>query len=297
MHPLNCSQSTIAFYPSDQLRCSFMAGKHPMMCTPTISSVLVTKTLIDSGAGLNILSAETFEKLQLSYEHLMPTKPFSGVTEGSTVPIGQVHQPVTFGESKNYHTEIIIFDVAHLHLPYNAILGYPALAKFMVVIHHGSNVLKMPGSGGTITIPCDEKDAVSTLERAYRAAVAECSDDKEDELPREDPHKKKKEPLPTEHLGASDSVPGDGAMPPIAMECALGAILRPGWGLPTGGGVPGMTSEAGASFEHILRKHSRTLPPSSHESFIRPIREIGEAQDVRRGDCPAPPIAVVSTFD
>ncbi|KAI5013386.1 hypothetical protein ZWY2020_034498 [Hordeum vulgare] len=123
MRPLNWSRTTIAFDPRDQLSCSFMASKLPMMCTSTISNVLVTKTLIDSGAGLNVLSAETFEKLQLPYEQLMPTKPFSGVTEGSTMPIGQVHLPVTFGERKIYHTEIIVFDIAHVHVPYNAILG------------------------------------------------------------------------------------------------------------------------------------------------------------------------------
>ncbi|KAI4996279.1 hypothetical protein ZWY2020_048045 [Hordeum vulgare] len=192
-----------------------MAGKLPMMCTPTISNVLVTKTLIDSGVGLNVLSVETFEKLKLPYEQLMPTKPFSRVTEGSTIPIGQVHQPVTFGEHQNYHNKVIVFDVAHIHLPYNAILGYPTLAKFMAVVHHGYNVLKIPGSGGVITIPCHEKDVICALERAYRAAAMERSDDEDDELPREDLYKKK-ELLPTECLGASGSVPGDGALPPIA---------------------------------------------------------------------------------
>ena len=146
----------------------------------------------------------------------MPIKPFSGVTDGSTVPIGQVCLPVTFGERKNYHTEIIVFDVAHIHLPYNAILGYPALAKFMAVTHHGYNVLKMPGSGGVITVACDEKDVVCSLERAYRAAAAERSDDKKDFLPHENPRKKKKHLLPAGRPGTSSSTPRDGAPPPIA---------------------------------------------------------------------------------
>ena len=90
------------------------------------------------------------------------------MTDGSTHPIGQVHLPViTFGECNNYHTELIDFDVAHIRLPYNAILGYPALAKFMAVTHHGYNVLKMPGSGGVIAVPCEERDAVCSLERAF----------------------------------------------------------------------------------------------------------------------------------
>ena len=107
----------------------------------------VTKTLIDGGAGLNVLSVETFDSLQVLYDQLLPTKPFSGVTDGSTTPIGQVRPPAIFGKHDNYHTELIDFDVAHIHLPYNAILGYPALANFKAVTHHGYNVLKMPGSG------------------------------------------------------------------------------------------------------------------------------------------------------
>ena len=104
-----------------------------MLSSPIISNVVVTRTLIDGGAGLNVLSMETFNNLQVPYNQLQPTKPFSGVTDGSTVPIGQVRLPVTFGACDNYRTELIDFDVAHIRLPYNAILGYPALAKFMAV--------------------------------------------------------------------------------------------------------------------------------------------------------------------
>ena len=114
------------------------------------------------------------------------------MTNGSTVPIGQVRLPVTFGKCDNYHTELIDFDVAHIRLPYNAILGYPALAKFMVATHHGYNVLKMSGSGGIITVPCEERDEVCSLERAYQAAVLENSDDKGAIRPPEAISKKKK---------------------------------------------------------------------------------------------------------
>ena len=98
------------------------------------------------------------------------------MTDGSTTPIGQVRLPVTFGERKNYRTELIDFDVAHIRLPYNAILGYPALAKFMAVTHHGYNVLEMQGSGGIITVPCEERDAVCSLERAFQAAAIDDPD-------------------------------------------------------------------------------------------------------------------------
>jgi hypothetical protein len=143
------------------------------MCTPIINNITVAKTLIDGGARLSVLSLETFEKMQLPYDRRKPTMPISGVTEGSTVPIGQVRLPVMFGSRSNYRTELIDFDVAHIGLPYNAILGFLALAKFMAVTHHAYNLVKMPGCNcETITIYCDEKDAVNSMEHAYREAAA-----------------------------------------------------------------------------------------------------------------------------
>ena len=77
-----------------------------MLCSPIISNVVVTRTLIDGGAGLNVLSVETFNNLQVPYSQLQPTKPFSGITDGSTIPIGQVRLPVTFGAHDNYRTTL-----------------------------------------------------------------------------------------------------------------------------------------------------------------------------------------------
>jgi hypothetical protein len=102
----------------------------------------------------------------------MRTRPFFGVTEGSTTPFGQVRLPVTFGTGDNYRTESLDFDVAYIALPYNAILGYPALARFMAATHHGFNVLKIPGANGTITVHCNEKDALRSVEHVYREAAA-----------------------------------------------------------------------------------------------------------------------------
>jgi hypothetical protein len=136
------------------------------MCTPTIN-----RTLIDGGAGLNIIPVEVFEKTQVPYHRLMPTRPFFGVIEGSTMPIGQVRLPVTFGTQDNYRTKSLDFDVAYIALPYNAILGYLALAKFMAATHHGFNVLKIPSANDTITMHCNEKDALRSVEHVYLVAA------------------------------------------------------------------------------------------------------------------------------
>ena len=80
--------------------------------------------------------------------------------------------PVTFWGELNYRTEKIVFDVVDLPLPYNGILGCPALAKFMAASHYAYNTLKMPGLVGVISIPSDEKDAIICVDKMYRDAVA-----------------------------------------------------------------------------------------------------------------------------
>jgi hypothetical protein len=125
---LKWSTSKISFDKEDHPISTKAVGTIPPLCTPTINNIAVNRTLIDGGAGLNIISIEVFEKMQVPYHRLMPTRPFFGVTEGSTTPIGQVLLPVTFGTRDDYRTESLDFDVAYIALPYNAILGYPALA-------------------------------------------------------------------------------------------------------------------------------------------------------------------------
>ena len=88
-----------------------------MLCTPTICQVAVTKTLIDGGAGLNMLSVEAFSLLHVPLERLHPSKPFSGVGGGSSSPLGQILLPVTFGTRDNYRTKLIDFDIARIGLP------------------------------------------------------------------------------------------------------------------------------------------------------------------------------------
>ena len=61
----------------------------------------------------------------------------------------------------------------------------------MAVTHNGYNVLKMPGSGGIITVPCEERDAVCSLEHAFQAAAIDDPDSKGERPPMAAPEKKK----------------------------------------------------------------------------------------------------------
>jgi hypothetical protein len=145
-------------------------GTIPLLCTPTINNIVVNRTLIDGGAGLNIISIEVFEKMQVPYHRLMPTRPFFGVTEGSTTPIRQVRLP-HLRHPGQLQAESLDFDVAYIALPYNSILGYPALVRFMAATHHGFNILKILGANDTITVRCNEKDALHSMEHVYREAA------------------------------------------------------------------------------------------------------------------------------
>ena len=94
----------------------------------------------------------------------------------------------------------------------------------MAVTHHGYKVLKMPGSGGIITVPYEERDVLCSLERAYQAAAIGDPDNEGDIHPPEVvPKKKKKQQLRQEpqESGVSSGTtsgpaPTDGAPPSLA---------------------------------------------------------------------------------
>jgi hypothetical protein len=66
--------------------------------------------------------------------------------------------PVTFGETReNYRTEYIKFEVANFETSYHAILGRPAITKFMAVPHYTYLVLKMPYLAGVLSLQGDLK--------------------------------------------------------------------------------------------------------------------------------------------
>jgi hypothetical protein len=57
----------------------------------------------------------------------------------------------------NYRTDYIKFEVADFETSYHAILGRPAIAKFMAVPHYTYLVLKMPSPAGVLSLQGDLK--------------------------------------------------------------------------------------------------------------------------------------------
>jgi hypothetical protein len=121
----------------------------------------LNKVLIDGGSGLNVLFTKTLKKMKLDITHMLTKSntPFYGIVPGNAaIPLGSVVLPVTFGASRdNYRTEYIKFEVADFKTSYHAILGRPAIAKFMAVPHYTYLVLKMPSPAGVLSLQGDLK--------------------------------------------------------------------------------------------------------------------------------------------
>jgi hypothetical protein len=128
---------------------------------PVLAGSRLNKVLIDGGSGLNVLFTKTLKKMKLDITHMLTksTFPFYSIVPGNVaIPLGSVVLPVTSGETReNYRTEYIKFEVANSETSYHAILGRPAIAKFMAVPHYTYLVLKMPSPARVLSLQGDLK--------------------------------------------------------------------------------------------------------------------------------------------
>ncbi|XP_040376377.1 uncharacterized protein LOC121053482 [Oryza brachyantha] len=147
-------------------------GRYPLVLAPVVKSVKLKRVLIDGGSALNILFTKTLDDMKIPRSELRPSNaPFHGVIPGlSATPLGLITLPVTFGTKDNYRTENIYFKVADFETAYHAIIGRPALAKFMAVPHYTYLMVKMPGSHVVITLHSDIKQAFSCEAESYEIA-------------------------------------------------------------------------------------------------------------------------------
>jgi hypothetical protein len=154
-----------------------MAGVRqlPLLVSPTIVNIKLYHVLIDDSVALNLISLATFKKLQIPMSKLQPSCPFSGVGPVLIIPRGCISLLVTFGTPENCHTESVLFDVAEVSLPFNAILGRSSMYQFMTVVHYGYLVLKMSSSNDVLKIRRDPDAGVSTLEKLQAAVQHEAA--------------------------------------------------------------------------------------------------------------------------
>ena len=96
------------------------------------------KVLVDGGSALNLLFTGALKELGLGLLDLTPSdSSFWGVVPGrASRPLGEITLPVQFGTASNFRVEHINFYIADFNTAYHAILGRPALAKFMAIPHY-----------------------------------------------------------------------------------------------------------------------------------------------------------------
>ena len=105
------------------------------------------KVLAVGWSALNVLFVGALKELGLRITDLTPSdSSFWGVVPSkASKPLGEITLPVQFGTASNYH--VADFDTA-----YHAILGRPALAKFMAIPHYAYLVMKKPSPVGVLAL-------------------------------------------------------------------------------------------------------------------------------------------------
>jgi hypothetical protein len=154
--PLRWSEVQITFSRVDQWTSFSEPGCFPLVLKPVVAGSRLDKVLIDGGSRLSVHFTKTLKKMKLDITHMLTksTSPFHGIVpRNAAIPLGSVVLPVTFGETReNYCTVYIMFEVADFETSYHAILGRPAIAKFMAVHHYMYLVLKMPSPAGVLSL-------------------------------------------------------------------------------------------------------------------------------------------------
>jgi hypothetical protein len=169
-------ETAISFDATDCPKSMAGAGQLPLLVSLTITNIKLYHVLIDDGATLNLISLTAFKKLQIPMSKFQPSRPISRVGLMVVMSCGCISLPITFRTSENFRTESVLFDVAEVNFPFNAILGRPALYQFMSVAHYGYLVLKMSSPNGVSKVRGDRDAGVSTLEKLQAlAAVRETS--------------------------------------------------------------------------------------------------------------------------
>ena len=71
-------------------------SRYPLLVTPTIKDVTLSRVLVDRGSSLNILVLKTYDQMGFSRAELEPcSSPFHGVIPGaSATPVGRITLPV-----------------------------------------------------------------------------------------------------------------------------------------------------------------------------------------------------------
>ena len=147
----------------------------PLICPDTHSSCRFSKVLVDNGNSINMLYRYTLEnKLGIPVSQLEKSRTvFHAIIPGlSCTPMGKIKLDVVFGTKDNFRREPTEFEVVDMQSPYHALLGRPALAKFMAAPFVSYLKMKLPGPNGIITVTGDYRRSLECTEEGSKLAEA-----------------------------------------------------------------------------------------------------------------------------
>jgi len=168
------SHREISFSRQDQWATITESGDFPLILDPCINSIRFERVLMDGGSSIDILFRKSLPALKLTPAQLKPYEAqFWGVLPGqSSIPLGHITLPVQFGMPDHFRTEFVKFVVTDFDGTYHAILGRPALTKFMTVPHYSYLVLKMPTEKGVLIIRGNVYTAYTCEEESFKITEA-----------------------------------------------------------------------------------------------------------------------------
>jgi hypothetical protein len=175
---MHWSEASITWGREDHPPLMPRPGGYALVLNPIVFSETHTYrfscVLIDGGSSINLLYRTSMEKLGIPAIQLKPTKlTFHGIVLGhSCTPMGRIQLEVLFSEKDNHRRESIWFKVVDLNSPYHALLGRPALAKFMAVPHYAYLKMMLPGPRGVITITGCYKKSIECARANSKLAEA-----------------------------------------------------------------------------------------------------------------------------
>jgi hypothetical protein len=107
---------------------------------------------VDNDGQANIIFLHVFERMGINLKQLQPAdNPLSGFEGKTTLPLGKIILPLSFGTGANARTEHITFDVIDM-VPIQRNPRQGAIDAFEVAIHGLYLCIKILGSSRVITV-------------------------------------------------------------------------------------------------------------------------------------------------
>jgi hypothetical protein len=175
---MHWSEAAITWGREDHPRLMPSPGEYalvldPVMCSDT-HTCRFSRVLIEGGSIINLLYRSSMEKLGIPLAQLkLSWLTFHGIMPGhSCTPMGRVQLEVLFGEKGNSRREPIWFEVVDISSPYHALLGRPALAKFMAVPYYTYLKMKLLRPRGVIPVSGSFKKSLACAKESSQLAEA-----------------------------------------------------------------------------------------------------------------------------